>query len=435
MLNYHIKFLSNKLIMNFMYVKIPYGSEKIKINIPNSTKIILPNRVQIKNEEKIIRNSLKNPIDSITIEEFINKSKNILIIINDATKPTPTNKILKNLYPYIKKHKDIKFLIACGTHKHPKNEELKNIFGEFYDIFEKNIFLHNSYDKKNLIFIGKTKYGTELFVNKMIIKAKNIIVIGSVEPHYFAGYTGGRKAFFPGVSSFKTIEMNHKFAINDKAISLNIVDNPVHNDLTDALRFLNKINIFSIQVTLTDDYKIYSAKCGDIIKSFNSLIKSANKIYCVPIKEKGNIVVTVAPYPMDINLYQSQHAIENGSLALENGGILILVSKCRKGIGNDAFLYLLSKVKNYEEIKKLLNENYNLGDHKSARILKIKSKARLFAVTDLDNKIMEKAKFTPFSDIQKAIDRAIELIELENKTPKIILLPYGNLTVPKIIKN
>ena len=268
----------------------------------------------------------------------------------------------------------------------------------------------------------------------MIFKEKNIIVIGSVEPHYFAGYTGGRKAFFPGVSSFKTevlinkvTEVAQKQGVKLTQEGIKILANCVGNDSLLLWQEMAKLAIYQ-----GDNHQPLN---GDIIKSFNSLIKYANKIYCVPIKEKGNIVVTVAPYPMDINLYQSQHAIENGSLALENGGILILVSKCRNGIGNDAFLYLLSKVKNYEEIKKLLNENYNLGDHKSARILKIKSKARLFAVTDLDNKIVEKAKFTPFSDIQQAIDKAIEIIELENKTPKIILLPYGNLTVPQIIKN
>jgi nickel-dependent lactate racemase len=286
-----------------------------------------------------------------------------------------------------------------------------------------------------MVKLGKTKNGTEVFINKMVLENENIIVIGSVEPHYFAGYTGGRKSFFPGISSYKTIEMNHKFALSNKACSINLEDNPVHIDFNDAIKLLKNINIFSIQTVLTNDYKIYSIKCGDIIKSFNSALNYANQIYLVPIENKGNIVVTVAPNPMDINLYQSQHALENGSLALERDGILILISKCREGVGNDSFLDLLSKAKNFRDAINLIGDNYKLGIHKSVRILKIKSKFQLFAVTDLDNQIIKNAKFEPFSNIQIAIDEAIKQIEMRKKIPKIIIIPYGNLTIPKIMKN
>ena len=415
-----------------MDVNIPYGEETVRVKISEKCEILTPNKFQIKDDDKTIDEALKKPMDSISFKEFVQKSEKILVIVNDASKPTPTPKILEHIHTYLTDHQNVGFLVATGTHKPPNEEQLRYIFGRFYDIYKDKIFIHDSKKEDNMKYLGKTTKGTELHINKMVTESKNVIVIGSIEPHYFAGFTGGRKAFIPGVSSYETIEMNHKYALSEKACSLCLKENPIHNDLLDSINLLKNINIFSIQTVLTHDYKIYDAKCGDIIKSFDELIESAKKVYCVPIKEKGNIVLTVVPSPMDINLYQSQHALENAKLALKEGGILILVSKCRMGIGNDTFLKLLSKANSPQEVLDLLGGKYKLGSHKSVRILKIKSKVQIFAVTDLDNETVEKAKFKPYPDIQPALDDAVKIIKRKKLEPKIIIMPFGNLTVPLI---
>jgi nickel-dependent lactate racemase len=117
-------------------------------------------------------------------------------------------------------------------------------------------------------------------------------------------------------------------------------------------------------------------------------------------------------------------------LAVEDGGVIILVSKCRKGTGNDAFINLLSNSKTVEDVLKPFEGQYRLGSHKSVRILKIKSKVELFAVTSLDEETIKKAKFKPFKDIKTALDKSIELIKSKGKKPNILIMPYGNLTVP-----
>jgi len=140
----------------------------------------------------------------------------------------------------------------------------------------------------------------------------------------------------------------------------------------------------------------------------------------------------VVKYPMDINLYQSQHALENGKLILEEGGALILVSKCRKGVGSDTFLDLLSKSDTPEEVMDLLGGKYKLESHKAVRILKIKSKAELFAVTDINRETIKKAKMKPYANIQTAVDDAIKIIESKGEEPKIVIIPDGSHTVPLI---
>lgn len=415
-----------------MEVDIPFGQSKAKVNVPEPCKILIPKKIEVKDEQKTIQDALRNPIGTGSFQDFVNASKQLLVIVNDASKPTPTSKILEQIYPELSKHSYFKFLIATGTHKPPNEEECRYIFGKFYEEFKDKIFIHDSKDKDNMKYLGQNKNGNDLFINRMVTDTENVIVIGSVEPHYFAGYTGGRKAFFPGVSSYETVEASHRFALSDKACSLNVSDNPIHDDFNDSIRFLKDVNIFSIQTVLTKDYKIYAAKCGDIIKSFDELIKYANDVYCVPIKHKGNIVISVVPYPMDINLYQSQHALENGIFALEDDGIIILVSKCRMGIGNDAFLEILSKTDSSNEVIELLGGKYKLGSHKSVRILNIKSKAQIFAVTDLEDKIIEMAKLKPYSNIQSAIDDAVKFIKARGRQPRTIVMPSGNLTVPLI---
>jgi len=417
-----------------MRVTIPYGKEQVEVDFPESCEILVPNKVEIKNEDKLIKNALKNPLGNMHFEEFVSKSEKLLIIVNDGARPTPTAKVLKFIYPTIKNHPDLKFLVATGVHRAPTKEEYNFIFGDLYNEFKDRIYVHDARKNEDMKYLGKSKNGTELYINRMVPETGNILIIGSVEPHYFAGFTGGRKSFLPGVSSYKTIEMNHKFALSEKAKSIVLKGNPVHEDMTDSIKFLKNVNIFSIQTVLTSDHKIYAVTAGDIIKSFDAAVEYAKQIFCVPLKKKGNIVISVAPYPMDIDLYQSQKAIDNGKHALEKNGVLILVSKCRMGVGEDAFLKLLSRADTPEKLLELLSEEYKLGYHKVAKMVQIGTWAEMWAVSDLDDETIKKAMLKPYSDIQTAVDDAITLIKSKGKKPKIIVMPMGSLTIPVLSK-
>ena len=415
-----------------MQVAIPYGKENIKVNISESFEILVPNKVEVKDQDEIIEKALNNPIGTESFEEFAEKAERLLVIVNDATRPTPTAKILEYLYPVLVSHMDLKFLIATGIHRAPTEEEYRFIFGKFYDNFKKRIYAHDARKDEDMTYLGKSKNGTEMYINRMVPEMENVLVIGSVEPHYFGGYTGGRKSFLPGVASYKTIEMNHKLALSDDAKSLALKGNPVNEDMIDAMNVLKDINVFSIQTVLTGDHKIYAVTAGDLHKSFDAAIDYSNQIFCVPLKQKGNIVVTAAPYPMDIDLYQSQKALDNGKLALEDDGIIILVSKCRTGVGEDAFLDLLCKADSPQEILEILGDEYKLGYHKAAKMAQIGTRAQMWAVTDLDDNTVKKAMLKPYSDLQSAVDDAVEIIKTKGRQPRVVMMPSGSLTVPYI---
>jgi len=425
-------YLRNPVGVKLMQVDIPYGHDKIKIDVSDPFEVILPKEVEIKDQDKLIEEALENPIGIDSFDDFIEYSSKLLVIINDATRPTPTSKILKYLLPVLSSHPDVKFLIASGAHRASTEEEIRYILGDTYEVFRRKIYIHNARKKEDLVYIGKTKNGTEVSINKLAIEYENILVVGSLEPHYFAGCTGGRKAFLPGISSFKTIEMNHKYALSENACFLKFEDNPIHQDMTEAVKLLKNLNIFSIQTVLDFNHNIYAITSGDIIESFNTALDFVKDVYCISIKEKGNIVISVVNPPMDINLYQSQHAIENANLILEEGGVIILVSRCHTGVGSDTFIDLLSKANNPEDVMDLIGGKYKLESHKSIRILNIKSKSHIFAVTDLNENIIEKSKMKPYKTIQTAVDEAIDLVKEAGKKPKIIIIPDGSHTIPYI---
>ena len=415
-----------------MQIDIPYGKEKIKVNIPESCEILVPNKVKEGDENEIIEEALKNPIGMEPFKKFAEKSKQLLVIVNDATRPTPTLKVLEFLYPVLSLHPNVKFLIATGVHRAPTKEEYELIFGRYYAIFKDQIYVHDARRKEEMTYLGRSKNGTEMYINRMVPEIGNVIVIGSVEPHYFAGYTGGRKSFLPGVASYQTIEMNHKLALSDKARSLALEGNPVHEDMVDAMNVLKDVNVFSIQTVLTGGHGIYAVTAGDLLKSFDAAIKYANEIFCVPLKKKGNIVITVAPYPMDIDLYQSQKALDNSKLALEVNGIVILVSKCRMGVGEETFLDLLSKANTPQKILEIIDKGYKLGYHKAAKMVQIGSWAQMWMVTDLDDEIVKKTMMKPYKNIQSALDDAVNIIKARREQPRIVVMPFGSLTIPLI---
>ena len=413
-----------------MKIRMPYGKEKVEVEVDDDRVlgVIEPNWVYIGDEAETIRKGIERAINSKSFDEFLKDARDLLFVVNDATRPTPTAKVLEVIHDKIA-DKDIKFIVATGIHRAPTEEEFGFIFGKYYSEFRDKIYVHDSKREEDMVYIGSSANGTEMYLNRLGVEAHKIVPIGSVEPHYFAGYTGGRKFFLPGIASYKTIEQNHKHALLPEARALVLEGNPVHEDMIDALRTIEHKEIFSIQTVLDRDKKIYGCTAGHIHDSFLAAVDKAHEVFCAEIEEKADVVVSIATYPMDVDLYQSQKVIDNGKLALREGGIIIMVSKCRTGIGERGFLDLLASSKSPQEALERIEQGYKLGYHKAAKIAEIATWAEIWGVTDLEDKDMEGAFIKPFHDIQKAINKAIEK---KGSKAKVLFLMDGSVTVPKI---
>ncbi len=413
-----------------MKIEVPYGKEgSMAAELDDAVQVsfLEANDVDISDEDQCIADSIANPISSKNFKDFLSDAKQVLVIVNDATRPTPTKKVLDVIFEDLNKV-NYNFIIATGAHRGPSQEEYIQIFGDYYEKIKNNIIVHDARKDEDQVLIGKSSNGTEMYVNKAGVEADKFIIISSVEPHYFAGYTGGRKSFLPGIAGYKTIEQNHKLALVPEARALALDGNPVHEDMIDAIKTV-KQEIFSIMTVLDKHHKVYATCSGHINESFHAAIDRANEVFAAPLKEKADIVVSVVKFPQDIDLYQAQKGIDNAKLALKDGGIMILVAKCRCGIGGKAFADLLGSCDTPKAALEKIEKGYVLGYHKAAKMAEIGLWAQMWGVTDVDPEVISKLFIKPFSDLQTAVDKALEE---KGKDASVLFLMDGGLTVPMV---
>ncbi|MDR2392876.1 MAG: nickel-dependent lactate racemase [Treponema sp.] len=371
-----------------------------------------------------------------SLAEFLEGGKRILVIINDATRPTPTAAMLAALMPAFRKagvpNKSLTLLVATGAHRAPTEDEYRQILGGLYGELRGRAVHHDARKDGDMVELGNTRNGTPILLNRRIFEADRVIATGSVEPHYFAGFTGGRKAFLPGVAAYRSIAENHKRALSEAARSLALEGNPVHEDMMDALPLI-KTPVFSLMAVLDKEQRTAAAASGDIMASFYAAVEKARQIFCVPVAAKADIVVSVAKFPMDIDLYQSQKAIDNGAAALKDGGVLILVSSCRDGIGDESYAKLLSQAASPVDAIDRIHAGYRLGYHKAAKMAAVSARATVMAVTELSPERLAGMFIESAASPQAALDNALaRLREQGIMRPKILILPDGCVTVPDV---
>ena len=332
-----------------------------------------------------------------------------LYIVNDNQRPTKTKKIIER----IDIRPEDKIIVASGSHRAPTERWITDTLGE-----RKNVIIHDA-RRSPVTFYGRTSLGNDIYLNSEIDNAERIVVITSVEPHYFAGFTGGRKSFLPGIAKYETIERNHTHALDKNARVLTLENNPVHEEMMEACRFVqDRKEVFCVNMVLDLEGTVASIESGDIVGSFFRACDLAREIYAVRIGKKYDTVITVASPPMDISLYQAQKAMENAKIALKDGGKLVLISQCRKGIGAPAFYDLLTSG-TPDEVAEKIEKEYRLGWHKAAKMAEALKTYEVCVVTDLSKDLLEAIHITP-----------LRFSDLETLEGEILLMPEGGLTVP-----
>ena len=270
-----------------MKINIPYGDRSETLDIPEGRieQIIWPNAVQSGDAGEILRRAVDHPLNASSLDDFLKGREDILIIVNDATRPTPTARVMEILYPKLKGRR-FRILVATGSHRPPMGDEYDFIFGKLYPDLKDHVCVHDA-KASECFSLGKTRYGNDLMLNRFVRDADAIIPIGSIEPHYFAGYTGGRKSFMPGVASYDCITANHRLAISRDAQAMVLSGNPVAAELDDAEELLKAFPVFSIQTVLDGHQDVYAAAAGDMGESFRSLLGKTEEGFCRPHPAAG----------------------------------------------------------------------------------------------------------------------------------------------------
>ncbi len=406
-----------------MEIQIPYNGKSVKMEFPDGTEI-LEKTSRKPLSEKLIQKKIMAGLEKYlaTLE-----GKKISVIVNDATRRIPTSRVLKMLLKRIPAER-LEILIATGTHGAPTDGEIDQILGDMRGFFEGRIFIHDCYADKSLVELGRTSRGTRIIVSKKLAAAEAVICINSVEPHFFAGFTGGRKSFVPGMAAFKTIVANHSHAKSEHARSLNLENNPVHLDLEEAMATVARMPIFSIQLVLSRQGDIIGLYCGELHESFMRAAEEARQAYRIPIDKYYDIVIAIGEPPLDNNLYQLQKGQEHGAEAVADGGILIVVGACSEGIGSPYFVQL---AEDYPTPQSALSERAladdRFGIHKLIKSARRLEKIKIWYVTNLDDNIIRKLYFEPRQSPQAALRDAFEDLGV---SAKVAILKDACFVVP-----
>lgn len=296
-----------------MKLEYGYGNGTQVVNVPdkNVIDILMPNDVEYDlTGVSEVKRALENPISSKRLRDIVKPGEKIVIITSDITRPMPTAKVmpalLDELYLANINPKDVTLVFALGSHrKHTDAEKLK-LAGE-RAINEINIV---DSDPGDCVRLGITKRGTPVDIFRLVAEADRRICLGNIEYHYFAGYSGGAKAIMPGVSTREAIRRNHSHMIEDGSFAGNMEGNPVREDIEEAAT-LCPID-FILNVVLDEHKEIIKAVAGHPVYAHREGTKFLDKLYLKEIPERANIVlVSQGGAPKDINLYQTQKALDN----------------------------------------------------------------------------------------------------------------------------
>lgn len=385
-----------------MLVSVCYGEDKLELKLPDSVECDFYECKAVAKE--IDEHAFLGRV-TMAEKELFPISQADLFVVNDAYRPTPTFEIFKRLYQNGRLSKKAKFLVATGCHNSPNESQLKSIFGELYGKFKSRILIHDARDKNSMVQLGETEEGFPVYINKSFYEAEKVVVIGSVVPHYFAGFTGGRKALFPGLCDYDTTVRNHRLAVSFDASPVKLEGNPVEQNLQSLMRLISEKAILSIQVVLDKESKIQAVFCGKIDSSFRRACELAQKIYSSKIKKRYDLLLAEVCPPLDCNLYQLQKSLENSQDAVTDGGTILLFSSCHEGIGSDSFYKLADRWRD-SSISALDQDDF--GIHKLSRVAQIAQRINVRLYSELSDGLSDKVFYKTEKNPQKVIDKLVE---------------------------
>lgn len=370
-----------------------------------------------KGEQELVLDALNNPISSLPLSELAKGKKHIVIISSDHTRPVPSHITMPILLSEIRKNnKDVKIsiLVATGMHRPSTYEELVSKYGQKI-VDEENIVMHDAYKDEDMTFKGVLPSGGELWVNKLVDEADLLISEGFIEPHFFAGFSGGRKSVLPGIASKKTVLWNHnaRFIANKSSRAGNLENNPIHNDMLFAAK---KANLkFILNVVLNGEKKIIKAFAGDLEDAHAHGCKLVKEIAHVNPIYSDIVITTNGGYPLDQNIYQTVKGMTAGEACVNPGGVIIILSSCADGTGGDFFYKLLADKKSAKEAYESLNNvdpKDTEFDQWEAQILaRILCKANVIIVSDkCDPKIITDMHIKHAYTLEEALEKASSIV-------------------------
>ncbi|MGI6225938.1 MAG: nickel-dependent lactate racemase [Peptococcales bacterium] len=383
--------------------------------------------------------ALDHPIDSPPLREIVKKGEKVAITVSDITRAWQKNNetlpiLINTLNEAGVPDEDITIVIAVGGHRKNTEKEFIELCSE--EVFNRvKIVNHDAWDLENMVYYGKTSKGTEVSINRIIAEADRVILTGGIIYHYMVGYGGGRKSIMPGVSSIKTIQQSHLWALgpelgsgsNPRSASKNTRGNEAHDDMTEVAAFVQPD--FLINTVPNAQGEIAGVFAGNWMTAWLAGTDLVDEIYGIKIKEEADIVIaTAGGYPKDINLYQTGKTMDNAFWAMKKGGVSIILSECPDITEPYEFTQWF-KYDTFFELEKALRENFTIPGWVAFKEVECSEKGTFILLTKEENfDFARKAKLIPVSNMEDALKIAYAKCGTPN--PRITVMPQGANTYP-----
>lgn len=417
-----------------MKIHLQYGKDGLDLNVDaeNVTLIEPKFLTGLPNEAAAFQEVVRNPIDCRPLREQIASTDKVAIVIPDITRPLPTERILPWLFAELSHVPVANFVIINGTGSHRVNtpEELAAMCG--VSVADKyKIVNHNSLDPTTLQQAGVGEDGQPIYYNKEYCEADKRIVMGFIEPHFMAGFSGGYKGIFPAVADIKSIMRYHDApTIGHPLSTWGVLEgNPTQAKIRKNGSLLNVD--FCINVTQNSQRQITRFFCGHPLQAHLAGCAFSKETVMIPCDKPFPVVVTTnAGYPLDQNLYQAVKGMSAAAQIVEQDGFILACSKCNDGFpthGN--FKKLLFESESPRALlDRILTPGFSMYDQWEAQLLAlIELKARVGLKSELNNEEVRKAHLEPVDDISL---RIAEELKKHGPQARIAVLPEGPMGIP-----
>jgi nickel-dependent lactate racemase len=418
-----------------MKVKLAYGREGLEVDLPDErTTVIEPLYPDgLADEKSALIEAVRNPRAGAPLSSLIKPGDTVAISVCDVTRPIPTSRILPVLLKEITKlsPERITILVATGTHRPTSSQELTSILGTEV-LFGFRVINHDCHRKESLSYLGETAAGIPIWLNREWVESDVRITVGFVEPHFFAGFSGGPKMVAPGLAGLETILGLHSASlIADQNATWGVtIGNPIH----DAIREIATTAgvTFSVDVTINRERRLTGVYAGDLLTAHGEACEFVANTAMREVPHPFEVVVTTnSGYPLDLNLYQTVKGMSAAARVAAPGGSIICAAECSDGIpDHGAYQELLTSADGPQHLlDKISSPGFSCQDQWQVQI-----QAQVQLTTDVYLKSSsltpEQVRAAHLEPIESIEDKVVEILEERGPDAKVCVLPEGPQTIP-----
>jgi lactate racemase len=421
--------------MHAMKTTLLYGNDGLELNLPDNAFLVEPkNLLGLENDKEAVMNALKDPVGTAPLKEMVKSTDTVAIVISDITRPTPNHKLVPWIIEELNHvpHENFVIINGTGTHRDQTREEFVQMLGEWV-VDNIRIINNHCHDKETLVNLGQSKFGCDVYLNKDYVEADFRIVTGFIEPHFFAGFSGGPKGIMPGIAGIETIMAFHNARMigDPRATWGNMEDNPVQ-DMTREINRMCKPE-FMLNVTLNREKEITSVFAGELYEAHDKGCAFAKEHAMIRCDKRFDVVITSnSGYPLDQNLYQAVKGMSAAHKIVKKGGAIIIASECSDGLPSHG---------NYSKIFEMANSPQELLDMINNPEFKMfdqwqvqkQAVIQVWADVYVYSKLTEEQVNGAMLKSTQNIEQTLEELKSEfGEDMSVAVMPLGPLTIPYV---